>query len=131
MSKKAIVFAAVLGLALMAAGCADDEATTDTTGSDLEIERRMGFAVVVDESATALMIGFNADRDAAAGESFDISQAVWRIDDGPWNEPPVTCVGRGQRVELGLSQVQSESQPGLLNDRVIWISCLAPPEEGG
>jgi hypothetical protein len=74
------------------------------------------------------MIGFSADRNAASGEAFDITQAVWRQQDGPWNEPPVTCVGRGQRVELGVSQVQNESQPGLLMDRVVWIACLAPPE---
>ncbi len=129
MPRKAAVIALIVGLALVAAACGDDTGTADTQGADLSIERRIGFAVVVDETGSALMIGFNADRDAAAGESFDISQAVWRIDDGPWNEPPVTCVGRGQRVELGISQVQSESQPGLLDDRVIWISCLAPESE--
>ena len=129
MPRKAAVIAVIAGLALIAAGCGDDTGTADPGGADLAIERSVGFAVVVDDTGSSLMIGFNADRDAAAGESFDISQAVWRIDDGPWNEPPVTCVGRGQRVELGISQVQSETQPGLLNDRVIWISCLAPESE--
>ena len=129
MLRKAAVIAVIAALALIAAGCGDDTSTADPAGADLAIERSVGFAVVVDDTGSSLMIGFNADRDAAAGESFDISQAVWRIDDGPWNEPPVTCVGRGQRVELGISQVQSETQPGLLNDRVIWISCLAPESE--
>ena len=129
MSTKAAAIALIAAIALLATACGDDAATTDPQGADLSIERHIGFAVVVDDTGSSLMIGFNADRDAAAGESFDISQAVWRIGDGPWNEPPVTCVGKGQRVELGISQVQSETQPGLLNDRVIWISCLAPSEE--
>ncbi len=121
--------AGLLGvLALLAAGCADDETGTPS-GEDLSIERRVGYAVVVDDEGDSLMIGFSEDRNATSGEAFDITQAVWRIGDGPWNEPPVTCVGRGQRVELGISKVQRETQPGLLTDRVIWISCLAPPPE--
>jgi hypothetical protein len=54
---------------------------------------------------------------------------VWRVENGPWNQPPVTCIGKGQRIELGVSQVQNEIQPGLLMPRVIWVGCLAPPKE--
>ena len=129
MTKPTAHIAAVLALALMMAGCADDATTEDTTGSDLPIELRMGYAVVVEEAGSTLTIGFSADRNATSGESFVLDEAVWRIEDGPWNEPPVTCVGLGQRVELGITAVQQEDRPGLLNDRVVWISCLAPPEE--
>jgi hypothetical protein len=128
MSKTLARVAVVAVMALGAAGCGDDQAS-QAMGSDLSIERRVGFAVVVDDSGEALMIGFSGDRDAESGEAFDITQAVWRQEEGPWNEPPVTCVGRGQRVELGITQVQNEAQPGLLEDRVVWIACLAPPEQ--
>jgi hypothetical protein len=128
MSKLAVRLAAFLALALLAAGCADDEAADDS-GADLPIERRVGFAVVVDDAGTDLMIALNEDRDAVSGEAFDVTQAIWRTEDGPWNEPPVTCLGLGQRVELGITQVQREDQPGLLHDHVVWISCLSPSEE--
>lgn len=97
-------------------------------GGGLEIERRTGYAVVVDQSAGGVEIGFSADRDAASGAGFDVSTSLWRLDDGPWNEPPVTCLGRGQRVELGIAEVQNEARPGLLEERVVWIACLSPEE---
>lgn len=128
MPKLAVRIAAPVALVLLAAGCAEEPAG-ETSGTDLDIERRLGYAVVVDDEGDQLMVGFSEDRNAASGEAFDITQAVWRIEDGPWNSPPVTCVGRGQRVELGIAQVQHEAQPGLLNDRVVWISCLAPAQE--
>jgi hypothetical protein len=53
---------------------------------------------------------------------------VWRIEDGPWIEPPVACLGKGQRIELGISQVENEQRPGLLKERVVWVACLAPEE---
>jgi hypothetical protein len=120
---------AVFSVALVVvAGCGEEEPGT-TPGPDMVIERREGYAVVVDETAVGLMIGFNQDRNATSGEGFDISESVWRQGDGPWNEPPATCVRVGQHVELGVTQVQNESQPGLLRDRVIWVACLAPPQE--
>ena len=112
---------ALIALALFVAACAAEAGDTS-----LEIETRTGYAVIVEETADALSIGFSADRDAAAGEAFDVTQSVWRIDDGPWNEPPVTCLGRGQRVQLGIAQVENESRPGLLKERVVWLVCLAP-----
>jgi hypothetical protein len=124
--RKPAVWVALLA-ALLITGCVDrDDADA---GGDLTIERRIGFAVVVDSSGGSQMIGFSTDRNDTSGEAFDITQAVWRVGDGQWNEPPVTCVGRGQRIELGVAAVQNEAQPGLLQDRVIWLSCLAPPEE--
>ena len=99
-----------------------------STGPDLAIERRLGFAVIVEERPDGLSIGFADDRDAATGEEFDVTDAMWRVDDGPWNEPPVECLGRGQRIELGISRVQNADRPGLLKDRVVWVSCLAPEQ---
>jgi hypothetical protein len=119
-------FAALLALALVVTACGDDGG--GATGPDLEIDRRLGYAVIVDDSGDNLEIGFSADRDAPSGDAYDITEALWRIDDGPWNLPPVTCVGRGQRVEIGVADVQQADRPGLLVDRVVWISCLAPEE---
>jgi len=118
------------GLALMAmvvAACAGDGGGAG--GLDLEIERRTGFAVIVNDFPTGIEIGFSADRDAESGEAFDVTDALWRIEDGPWNQPPVSCIGKGQRLELGISAVQSEDRPGLLKERVVWLSCL-PPTDG-
>ncbi len=106
--------------------CADDDQSS--TGADLEIERRIGFAVIVEERADGASIGFSIDRDASAGQEFDVTGAVWRIDQGPWNEPPVACIAKGQRVELGIAQVENAQRPGLLKDRVVWIACLAPED---
>lgn len=100
--------------------------TGSTSGPDLEIERRTGYAVIVESRTDGMSIGFSSDRDAAAGDEFDVTDAIWRIDDGPWNEPPVTCLGKGKRIELGISRVENESRPGLLKDRVVWVACLAP-----
>lgn len=112
--------------AVFAGGCrGDDGADTDTT---LEIESRTGYAVIVDNRGGEISIGFSNDRDAAAGEAFDVTESVWRIEEGPWIEPPATCLGKGQRVELGIAQVENEARPGLLNERVVWLVCL-PPEE--
>lgn len=99
-----------------------------STGPDLEIERRTGYAVIVEDRLDGASIGFAADRDAASGEEFDVTEAVWRIEDGPWTEPPVTCLGKGQRIELGISQVENEARPGLLKERVVWVACLAPED---
>ena len=121
--------ALLLAVALLASACGGGEqAVTDAGAPDLAIERRTGYAVVVDESGGLIQIAFNPDRDAETGEGFDVTESVWRIKDGAWNQPPITCLGRGQRLELGIAQVQNESQPGLLKDYVVWVSCLAPAE---
>ena len=120
---------ALLAVALLAAACGGGSEETPAA-PDLAVERQVGYAVVVDHSGSRILIGFSADRNATSGDSYDVTQAVWRIQDGPWNEPSVTCLGRGQRLELGISKVQNEAQPGLLKNRVIWLSCLSPAEEG-
>jgi hypothetical protein len=122
----ALLLAIALGVA--ACGGGDEEAAPDVPAPDLEIERRTGYAVVVDESGGLIQIAFNPDRDAETGEGFDVTESVWRLGDGAWNQPPISCLGRGQRLELGIAQVQNESQPGLLKDYVVWVSCLAPAE---
>jgi hypothetical protein len=116
-------------VALLAAACAGDSEETPAA-PDLEVERQVGYAVVVDQSGGRILIGFSTDRNATSGDSYDVTQTVWRLQDGAWNEPPVTCLGRGQRLELGIAKVQNESQPGLLKSRVIWLSCLSPEETG-
>ncbi len=123
---RARVIAALLLLAGTGASCGGGGAQA---GPDLVIERRIGYAVVVDESPTSIRIGFNTDRNATGGDAYDISQSLWRVEAGPWNEPPASCVSKGQRIELGISQVQNEAQPGLLMPRVVWVDCLAPPAE--
>jgi hypothetical protein len=120
---------ALVAVALLAAACAGDSEETPAA-PDLAVERQTGYAVVVDQSGGRLLIGFSADRNATSGDSYDVTQAVWRVQGGAWNEPPVTCLGRGQRLELGISKVQNAAQPGLLKSRVIWLSCLSPAEEG-
>jgi hypothetical protein len=120
---RAIVFV-VLVAAL--AACTGGQSSS---APDLEIERRIGYAVVVDELGDTIQIGFSADRDATAGDAYDVTEAIWRLEDGPWNLPPVSCLAIGRRVELGISQVQDETRPGLLLDRVIWISCLSAADE--
>ena len=117
---------AVAAAVVLAAACGGEDEGEATAAPDLAIERQVGYAVVVDESGGRTLIGFSADRNATSGDSYDVTQAVWRVQDGPWNEPPVTCLGRGQRLELGISKVQNEAQPGLLQQRVIWLSCLVP-----
>lgn len=118
---------AVLAVALLAVACGGGSEETPPA-PDLAVEREVGYAVVVDQSGGRILIGFSTDRNATSGDSYDVTQAVWRIGDGPWNEPPASCLGRGQRLELGISKVQNESQPGLLKSRVIWLSCLSPAE---
>ncbi|HSQ37415.1 MAG TPA: hypothetical protein VLS92_05945 [Acidimicrobiia bacterium] len=120
---------ALLAAALLAAACggSSDEGPS---APDLGIERQEGYAVVVDQSGGRILIGFSADRNATSGDSYDVTQSVWRVQDGAWNEPPVTCLGKGQRLELGISKVENVSQPGLLKNRVIWVSCLSPAQEG-
>jgi hypothetical protein len=125
MAKRA---AAVLAVLVVTAACGQDTGG-GASAPDLEIERRTGYAVVVDETAEGLVIGFSLDRDATSGEAFDVSQALWRIEDGAWNEPPVTCLGRGQRIEVGVTSVQNETRPGLLTEHVVWVSCLSPVDE--
>jgi hypothetical protein len=116
--RRAVVVLVAVGLALGA--CAG------STMLSLDVTTRTGYAVIVEQTATSLSIGVSDDRDATAGQPYDVTDAIWRIEDGPWNEPPVTCLGRGQRVELGIAQVQNQERPGLLIDRVVWVACLAP-----
>jgi len=114
--------------ALLLGACGEKEGEA-TPAPDLQIERRAGYAVVVDESGGRTLIGFSADRNATSGDSYDVSQALWRVEAGNWNEPPVGCLAVGRRLELGISKVQNASQPNLLRDRVVWLSCLAPAGE--
>jgi len=115
------LLAAIAATALVASGCGGGDAPTT-----LEIDTRIGYAVIVEELPDRISIGFNTNRDATAGEAYDVSQAIWRVGDGPWNQPPVTCLGRGQRVELGTTMVEDETRPGLLMERVVWVVCLSP-----
>jgi len=94
--------------------------------ASLDIETKTGYAVIVEQIADQISIGFSTDRDAVAGEAYDVAQAIWRVEEGPWNEPPVSCLGRGQRVQLGITMVENEGRPGLLMERVVWLVCLAP-----
>lgn len=119
------LLAALVAMGLIIVACGGDGETTDP---DLEIERRIGYVVIVEDRPDGLSIGFAADRDAEAGVEYDVSESVWRAGDGPWIEPPVSCLGKGQRVELGVSPVENEARPGLLKDRVIWVACLAPED---
>jgi len=120
----------ILAMSLLVSACggADDGTGIDGAAPDLEIDRRTGYAVVVNETGGRMQIAFSEDRDAEIGEGFDVTQSVWRIEDGAWNEPPISCLGRGQRLELGIAQVQNEFQPGLLESRIVWVSCLAPDD---
>lgn len=127
MPRARIILALAL-TALLAAACAD-EGEGVVAAPDLAIERQEGYAVVVDVTGGRTLIGFSTDRNATSGDSYDVSQAVWRIEQGPWNEPPATCLSVGKRLELGISKVQNASQPGLLKNRVVWLSCLAPAAE--
>ncbi|MEX0825528.1 MAG: hypothetical protein WD184_02035 [Acidimicrobiia bacterium] len=110
-----------IALVAVAAACGGD-----TPSTSLEIESTVGYAVIVEQIGEQIEIGLNSDRDATAGEAYDVTHAIWRVEDGPWNEPPATCVGRGQRVELGVTMVENETRPGLLMERVVWLVCLAP-----
>ena len=118
--------------ALLLAGCAQDEETSSGTGEDLPVERRIGYAVVVEEQPERVTIGFSNDRDATSGEAYDVTEALWRIGpDGAWSQPPATCLAKGQRLELGITEVQDEARPGLLFEYVVWLSCLDPEQEEG
>jgi hypothetical protein len=126
MARSRLIVALVLAAWLVAAcGAKGQEAAP---AADLSIEREVGYAVVVDETGGRTLIGFSTDRNATSGDSYDVSQAVWRVEAGPWNEPPVTCLAVGKHLELGISKVQNSAQPGLLKNRVIWVSCLSPAE---
>jgi len=98
----------------------------DASVTMLDIDTKTGYAVIVERLADRVAIGFNTNRDAAAGEEYEVTQAIWRVDDGPWREPPATCVAKGQRVELGITMVENEARPGLLMERVVWVVCLGP-----
>jgi len=112
--------AAVVMLAIPVTACGQ------VTPTSLDVAAKTGYAVVVEQAGGTLSVGFSADRDAAAGTPYEVTQAIWRVDDGPWNEPPVTCLGKGQRIELGIAQVENEARPGLLIERVVWLVCLSP-----
>lgn len=122
--------AVILALMSVVAAACNKDGGDDAVGGDLAVERRAGYAVVVDTSGGGITIGFSADRDAPGGTAFDVSDALWRVDDGPWTVPPATCLALGQRIELGVTEVQDELRPGLLFERVVWVSCLGPPEGG-
>jgi hypothetical protein len=126
MARSRLIVALVLA-AWLAAACGE-KAQEPAPTPDLSIDRQVGYAVVVDETGGRTLIGFSTDRNATSGDSYDVSQAVWRVETGPWNEPPITCLAVGKRLELGISKVQNSSQPGLLKNRVIWVSCLSPAE---
>lgn len=111
----------IVACAVLAA-CGGDTAAD----ASLDIETKTGYAVIVEQIADQISIGFSTDRDAVAGEAYDVAQAIWRVGEGPWNEPPVSCLGRGQRVQLGITMVENEGRPGLLMERVVWLVCLAP-----
>ena len=113
-------------LAVTTAACGGGDGST--TGEDPVIEHRVGYAVIVNDFPTGLEIGFSPDRDSESGEAFDVSAALWRVEDGAWNEPPVSCIGKGQRLDLGITSVQEESRPGLLKERVVLVTCLAPTD---
>ncbi|MFH1329585.1 MAG: hypothetical protein ABIJ48_02840 [Actinomycetota bacterium] len=127
MPRSRLVLALAL-TALLVAACGE-EGEQPVVTPDLSIDRQVGYAVVVDQTGGRTLIGFSTDRNAISGDSYDVSQAVWRVEAGPWNEPLVTCLAVGKRLELGISKVQNASQPGLLKNRVIWLSCLAPADE--
>lgn len=127
MKPRSRLIVALLVTVLLAAACGGDGEEA-TPAPDLSIDRQVGYAVVVDQTGGRTLIGFSADRNATSGDSYDVSQAVWRVEAGPWNEPPATCLAVGKRLELGISKVQNASQPGLLKNRVIWLSCLAPAD---
>ncbi len=114
----------VIALALLTISAA---ACTGSTPVSLDITTKTGYVVVVEQAGDSLSIGFSDNRDAAAGQPYEVTDAVWRVADGPWLEPPVTCLGKGQRVELGIAQVENAARPGLLEERVVWLVCL-PPE---
>lgn len=111
---------ALATLAVVAGACGADPPTS------LDVTSRSGYAVIVEDTGTELSIGFSTDRDAAAGQPYEVTDAVWRVGGGPWSEPPVTCLGKGQRVELGVAEVENEARPGLLIERVVWLVCLEP-----
>ncbi len=71
-------------------------------------------------------VSISTVRDSVSGEELDVTESVWRIDDGSWTEPSVTCMSKGQRIELCIAQVENEGRPGLLKDRVVWVAYLAP-----
>jgi len=122
------VFVAVAVVGLLAAACGG-EGEEAAPVPELAVERLVGYAVVVQATGGRTLIAFNTDRNATSGDSYDVSQAVWRIEAGAWNEPPVgSCLVVGRRLELGIAKVQNEAQPGLLKSRVIWLSCLAPAD---
>jgi hypothetical protein len=110
-----------IGLVVAIAACGGDAASPS-----LEIESTVGYAVIVDRVGEQISIGLSSDPNATAGEAYDVTQAIWRVADGPWNEPPATCLGLGHRVELGVTMVENETRPGLLMERVVWLVCLAP-----
>jgi hypothetical protein len=112
-------------LVLTMAACGRDDGGT---GADLTIERRVGYVVALESGGNSLLIGFDENRDARGGEQFEVASALWRVDDGLWNEPPVTCIGLGKRIELGIAEVQNVDRPGLLLERVVWLSCLEAEE---
>jgi hypothetical protein len=123
---RARLILALAATLMLAVACGDDTEGAATTGPDLVIERRTGYAVQVDQSSGRLLIAFNADRSAVAGETYDLSDALWRTEDGLWTEPPATCITPNAGLEIGVAEVQNIGRPGFLDERVIWVGCLSP-----
>lgn len=72
-------------------------------------------------------IGFTGS--GRVGEGYSIAGAMWRQDDGPWNESGPTCLvpdSSGQRVTLGVVQVPASADaPG--RPVVVWLECHGAP----
>src|SRR3989304_425460 len=44
----------------------------------LDVSTKTGYAVIVEQTASTLSIGFAENRDAPAGQPYEVTQAVWR-----------------------------------------------------
>lgn len=66
-------------------------------------------------------------------EGFSIAGAMWRQDDGPWNDSAPTCLrplSSGQPVTLGIVEVQpSADVPG--GSVVVWLECHGAATSSG
>src|SRR3972149_3100989 len=93
MSRQIAAAATLVALLLSACG--------STTPTSLDVSSRSGYAVIVEDTGTELSVGFSTDRDAAAGQPYEVTDAVWRVGGGPWIEPPVTRLRKGPRGGVG------------------------------